>query len=219
MRRRVDSVRVLTRRPSPGGRPQPLAFRRDVLWIGSLETAHLYALDTKTWSIVDTVAAPGKPYGLASFGEALRVVISLGEDDDRYLYRFVPGVGFDSESKTACPELTGSHLASDGKVLYLLQMGFQQIVVLGADGSAQRRIALPTRCAGLGFSGDVTYIIAADEEFDELNLATLDLERERPVVEALASLPAEARGLVSDGTAWWTSLRDDSEIVSFALPD
>ena len=69
--------------------------------------------------VVEEVAAPGKPYGLTVVGNELRVVVSIGEDDDRYLYRFVPGQGFDAESKTACPDFTGSHLASDGTTLYL----------------------------------------------------------------------------------------------------
>ena len=99
----MQSVRELERQPSPAPRPQPLAFYGKTLWMGSWDTNHLYAIDPHTWRVLEEVAAPGKPYGLAALGAELRVVVSIGEEDDRYLYRFVPGQGFDPESKTACP--------------------------------------------------------------------------------------------------------------------
>lgn len=212
-------MRELERHASPGGRPQPLAFYGERLWVGCLETAHLYAIDPATWSILDEVAAPGKPYGIAAFDGALRVVVSVGADDDRYFYRFMPGRGFDAESKTACPDLSGSHLAADGGNLYLLQIGNQRILRLDSNGSVQREIALPSPCAGIGFGSGVCYAISADEEFEDLNLATLDVELDRPTFTPVAPMPAEARGLAFNGASWWTSHRDANEIVSFALAD
>jgi hypothetical protein len=213
----MHDVKELTRHDSPAGRPQPLAFHGKVLWVGCWATSHLYALDPATWSVLDEVPAPGRPYGMASFGGALHVVVSIGEEDDRYLYRFVPGQGFDAASKAACPQLTGSHLATDGKTLYLLQMTNARILALDSERSASREIALPSRCGGIGFGFGAFYMISADEELENLKLATLDIKLDHPPLAPVAALPPEARALVSDGTAWWTSHREQSRIVSFAV--
>ncbi len=212
----MQSVKELNRHPSPGPRPQPLAFHGKTLWVGAWDTDHLYAIDPTTWRVVDEVAAPGKPYGLAAMGDELRAVISIGEDDDRYFYRFVPGQGFDAESKTACPDFTGSHLASDGTTLYLGQMGLKRILAFDANGTVLREIALPTRCAGMGVRGGAFYIISADDEFEKLALGTLDITVSNPEVVPLASMSEQARGLAFDGEAWWTCYREASEIVSFS---
>jgi sugar lactone lactonase YvrE len=213
----MQSVKELERHRSPGSRPSPLAILGKTLWSGSWDTDHLYAIDPQSWRVVEEVAAPGKPYGLTVVDDELRVVVSIGEDDDRYLYRFVPGQGFDAESKTACPDFTGSHLASDGTTLYLGQMGNRRILALGPDGSILREIALPTRCGGMGFRASTFYIISADEEFEHLQLATLDLQVSNPALASVAAIPFDARSLAFDGNAWWTSHREASEIVSFVV--
>jgi len=81
----MHDVKELERHDSPGGRPQPLAFHAGALWVGCWDTSRLYELDPATWSVIDEVPAPGRPYGMASFGGALHVVVSIGEEDDRYL--------------------------------------------------------------------------------------------------------------------------------------
>jgi hypothetical protein len=212
----MQNVTEVLRRASPAGRPQPLAFLEGRLWIGSWDTDRVYAIDPKTWTVVEEFAAPGRPYGIAAFGGGLRVVVSVGEEDDRYLYRLVPGRGFDSASKTACPEFTGSHLAADDAALYLCQQGKQRVLVLDADERERREIALPTRCAGLGFNGSGrSFIISGDEELENLNLATFDLHAEAPAPTAVAAIPFDARCLAFDGERWWTSHREANEIVAF----
>jgi len=211
----MQTMKELERHASPGGRPQPLAFHEGTLWVGSWDTKNLYAIDPKTWSVLDEVAAPGQPYGLASLAGELRVVVSIGEEDDRYFYRFVPGKGFDAESKTPCPDLTGSHLATDGSTLYLAQMTYQKILAFDAHGSVLREIALPTRSGGFGFGKGAFYMISADDEFENLQLATLDITLDRPQPVFVAAMPEEARSLAFDGTAWWTNLRERNEMVSF----
>lgn len=214
----MKDVQELSRHGSPGGRPQPLAFHGETLWIGSWDTSSLYAIDTKTWSVLDEVAAPGKPYGLASFEGALRAVISIGEDEDRYFYTFVPGQGFDAKSKIECPERTGSHLTSDGSVLYLVQSTFGRILKLDAAGTVLREIPMPSRCGGASYAAGTFHIISADAEFDVLEFATLDIELPRPTLAPVAAMAPEARGLAFDGTTWWTNYRELNEIVSFAAP-
>jgi hypothetical protein len=212
----MKSVTELQRHASPGGRPQPLAFHNNALWAGSWDTDRVYAIDPRSWKVIDEVAAPGKPYGIAALGNELCVVVSIGDDDDRYLFRFVPGQGFDEASKTPCPDFTGSHLASDGATLYLTQMGFRRIVTLDENASIQREIALPTRCGGIGFGpGGAFYIIAADEEFENLQLATLDVKTATPAAVPIADIHFDARALAFDGNVWWTSHREANEIVAF----
>jgi outer membrane protein assembly factor BamB len=212
----MQTVKEIARFPSPGGRPQPLAFHEGNLWVGCWETSHLYALDSKTGAVVDQVETPGLPYGLADFGGALRVVISLDEQDDRYLFTFLPGRGLDMESKIACPEMTGSHLTSDGKTLYLLQMSNRRILALDASASVQRTITLPSACAGICSTPGAFYVMPTEDDFDTLQFATLDIASNDPRFTPLATVPPEARALAFDGTAWWTSLREENQIVSFA---
>ena len=148
----MQTTEKLERRPSPAARPQPLACLDGALWMGSWDTDRVYAIDPRTWEVRKEIEAPGKPYGMTAVGNGLRVVVALGDDDDRYLYRLATDTtGFDLNSKTACPDLTGSHLAAAGSTIYLGQMTFQRIVVLKPDATVEREIALPTRCAGLGY--------------------------------------------------------------------
>jgi outer membrane protein assembly factor BamB len=202
---------------SPAGRPQPLAVHGGALWVGCWDTARLYALDPHTGAVREEHEVPGKPFGLASYGGALRAVISLGDDDDRYFFTCVPGAGIDLESKTACPDLTGSHLAADGDTLYLGQMTNGRILALDAAGTIVREIPLPTRCAGFGFGGGASYMISTDDEFEDLTLATFTFREAQPQFEAIAALPTEARSLAFDGTSWWTNLREANRIVAFSI--
>jgi len=214
----MNDVRELSRHASPGGRPQPVAFHRGTLWIGSRERSRLYAIDPLTWSVREEVAIPGEPFGLASFDGALHVIVSIGEDDDRYLYRYVPGTTFDPSSGAACPERTGSNLASDGTALYLVQATFGKIVKLDGSGSFSGEITLGTRCAGLAFGAGGASMIAADDEFDVLQFGSLDLAGSAAAFTPIAGISADARGLAFDGKSWWTNLREKHEIISFASP-
>lgn len=214
----MQDVKEIVRRKSPALRPQPLAFQAGKLWMGSWETDRLYAIDPQTWSVTAEVAAPGKPYGIAAYDGDLWVVVAIGDDDDRYLVRFSPGTGFDEDSRVACPDFTGSHLAADATGLYLCQQGKAQILSIDTGGNVGRTIPLPTRCAGLGFGPDgASFIIAGDEELENLRFAAFDLSAEAPQAQALAAIPFDARSLACDGTNWWTSHREAGEIVSFAV--
>jgi hypothetical protein len=184
--------------------------------MGSWETDRIYAIDPESWELRNEIEAPGRPYGLTAEGDALRVVISHGEEDDRYLYRLDPYRGFDLDSKAPCPDLTGSFLAADESTLYLGQMTFRRILVMEGDVGVRREIALPTRCAGFGFGRhERFYMISGDSELEHLQFGTLDISQDVPQFEALRPLPDEARSLVYDGARWWTCLRDANEIASF----
>lgn len=211
----MHSTTELQRKPSPGGRPQPLAYLDGILYVGSLDASVIYEIEAASWHVRAQHAAPGRPYGMAVLGEGVRVVVSVGEQDDRYLHTLVPGKGFDA-SAIALPDLSGSHLASDGSSLYLLQIGNRCIVTLDADGTVKKKTALLQRLAGVGVAGGKLYGLAGDEEFEHLHLATVDLHGPNAAIVDVASISDEARGLTHDGRAWWTSYRDNNQIVSFA---
>jgi hypothetical protein len=97
-------------------------------------------------------------------------------------------------------------------------MANQRILRLDAQGSVLRELALPTRCAGIGFGAGGFFMISTDEEFERMYFASLDLRASQPDIAQLAEMPSESRGLAFDGTAWWTSQREANEIVSFAVP-
>lgn len=213
----MQNVKEQVRRTSPGSRPQPLAFDGTSLWMGSWDTDHIYQIDPKKGAVLQEIAVPGKPYGLAMLGNELRVVVSIGADDDRYFYRFIPGTGFDLASKTACPDLTGSHLASDGELLYLAQMHYRRILIIRPDGSIRREVPLPSRIGGMGFRSGTMHVISADEEFENLHFATFNPQLEKPTISEVATIPFDARSLAFDGQVWWTSHREASQIVSFTV--
>lgn len=220
MQQKTGQIHEVQRMPAPAGRCQPLALFGGLLWTGSWETDRIYGIDPDTSSIVHDVPAPGKPFGIAALSNALHVVVSDGgEEDDRYLYRFTPLDGFIEESKTPCPQMTGSHLASDGKRLYLGQAHERRIVALDAAYGITDTFPLSTRSGGFGFgpAGEL-YFIAADEDFDNLTLGTLELKADGSAFKAIAPIDAGFRSLLFDGSAWYTSDRERGEIVKFALP-
>lgn len=214
----MNDVKILQQHESPGGRPQPICFHNGTLWVGTWDTDKIHSYDPKSWTKTGEFAAPGRPYGIAPVGDDMRIVIAIGEEEDRFLYRFKPGSGFDESSKTPCPDFTGSHLASDGTTLYMTQLGKRRIVTIDDKAAIQREIPLPTRCVGISFGPNGTfYIIAADEEFENLQLSTFDVRSQAPQPQPVAKLNDEARGLAFDGTSWWTNYREASQIVAFTL--
>ena len=192
-----------------------MAFHDGTLWLGCWDSSTLYAIDPQTWTVKEEVVLPGKPYGIAWFGGALRVVIGIGEADDRYVYRYEPGTPFGEEGRVACPEFTGSHLATDGKALYLAQQTHRRLLELDASFETKRTVAFAMRSAGMGFDGDTFYTIAADADFDVLEFATLDIETPDAQPVVLAPMHVEARGLAFDGKNWWTAHREEGDVVTF----
>ncbi|HEV3153726.1 MAG TPA: hypothetical protein VGZ02_07990 [Candidatus Baltobacteraceae bacterium] len=214
----LTEISETLRLPSPAPKPLGLAFDGDVLWMASRETERLYAIDSKTWTVREEAQAPGGPFGIAVLGDELRVVIGLGENqNDRYVYRFIPGHGFKNDA-IACPDLTGSHVAFDGDVLFLSQAHYRRIVALDAQGNVTREIPLPRVPVGMTIANRCFYLVTTDEEFENVQLTRVDAHGEEPLVEAVAAIPFDARGLTFDGSRFWTSHRDNNEIVAFQSP-
>ncbi|HZZ64772.1 MAG TPA: hypothetical protein VFE17_04680, partial [Candidatus Baltobacteraceae bacterium] len=73
----METLRMITevgRRPSPAPRPQSLAFDGQTLWMGSLQTRRIYAIDRATWTARDETDVPGVPWGMTVLGDDLLVI-------------------------------------------------------------------------------------------------------------------------------------------------
>ncbi len=210
----IENLRL----PSPGPKPLGLVFDGTTLWMASRETDRMYAINPATWNARDEGKAPGGPFGMTLVGDELRVVIGLGENqNDRYIYRFVPGHGFKSD-RVECPDLTGAHLAFDGDVLFLSQAHYRKILALDAQGTVAHEIALDRVPLGMTIFERSFYLITGDKEFENLELTKVDAHDEVPRTTTLASIPFDARGLTFDGSRFWTSHRDNNQIVAFTAP-
>lgn len=203
------------RLPSPAPKPLGLAFDGGTLWMASRETHRLYAIDAATWRVRDEAQAPGGPFGMTMVGDELRVVLGFGENDhDRYIYRFVPGHGFKGD-KMPCPDLTGAHVAFDGDVLFLSQASYRKILALDAQGNVTREIPLERIPLGMTIVEGRFHLITGDQEFENLQHTVVDARSDVPRTETRGAIPFDARGLTFDGSRFWTSHRDNNEIVAF----
>jgi hypothetical protein len=211
-------INEVLRFPAPGAEPLGLAFDGPTLWISSREAHRLYAVDPATWTVSEEAETPGAAFGIAVGRDELRVVIGFGEDDDdRYIYRFVPGRGFERE-RIECPDLSGVHVAFDGDALFLSQAHNMRILGLDGHGAVVREIRLDRVPVGMTIIDGIFFLVTGDKDFKNLELTKVDAHGEMPRVTSLASIPFVARGLAFDGFRFWTGHRDQNEIVAFALP-
>ena len=212
----MQEITELLRLPSPAPKPQPIAFDGDAIWIGAWGTQRLYAIDPQKWTVREEAPAPGRPFGMTVIGDELRVLLAI-DDDDRYIYRFVPGHGFKTDGRIACPDLTGSHIAYDGDTLFLSQNANKRILAIDASGTVLREIPLTRRPLGMTIVDGCFHLLLGDDENDDVRLTKVDARGENPVASELASVPFDARGLAYDGARFWTNHRDDNEIVAFSI--
>lgn len=113
---------------TPFPRPQAISFDGSRMWIASMETRRIYALNPTDFSVMAEFEAPGKPYGLVCMGDELRVLCGVTEEDNRFIYRFRDGAF--QPDPTPCPDDTGSQLSYDGKNLYVSQWYLQRLLML-----------------------------------------------------------------------------------------
>ena len=211
-------INEILRLPSPGPEPLGLAFDGTAMWIASREAHLLYAVNPATWTVREEAQVPGAPFGITVVGIELRVVVGFGEDDDdRYIYRFIPGHGFKGD-RIACPDLSGVHLAFDGDSLYLSQAHNRKILALDNHGAVVREVLLERRPVGMSIIDGIFYLITCDADWKNHELTKVDIRGDAPRVNSLESIPFGARGLTFDGARFWTSDRRANEIVAFAMP-
>ena len=216
----MKDIQELQRRPSPAPKPQSLAWDGKTLWMGSIETHRLYALNPANWTVGWETATPGKPWGMASVGTELRVICGETAEDNRVIRRCVPGQGFDPNFRLPCPDLTGAQLGWDGQRLTVSQWYPKKLLTLGADGKVERVIQVPHGICGQVVVDGCFYLVTTDaEETADYWLTRVDPRPTTPRIDDLARIPFQARALAFDGKNFWTSHRAQNQIVSFARPE
>jgi len=207
------------RYPSPAPAPQALAWQGDKLWMGSRDLRRIYVIDPKKWEVLQEKEPPGIPWAAVATNGTLRFTIGEGPNDDRYIRRFAPDVGFSEADKIACPEFTGSYLSYDGENIYLSQWYKHRILRLDASGNIVRAIDIGAEISGHAFVNGMIYVLCGTEQNGESwTIARLDPREENPKVTDIANVPFACRSLTFDGTNFWSNHRAANEIVSFALP-
>lgn len=215
----LSDIEECLRIPAPCPAPLGLACDGTDLWIGSNETNRIYGLKAQQGTVFDEVVAPGRPFGITVTGDALRVVVSEGTSDERYIRRYIMGKDFKSE-RIGAPDFTGSFLAYDGDRLYLSQRDNKIILELDETGHVQRTIPVPRQITGMVIVGGLFYLVTTESrDVDDYRLLRLDARQERSEVVELAAIPFAARSLGFDGTKFWTNSRSENTIVAFARPD
>ncbi len=214
----LSAVRNLERHPAPAVTPQALAWHDGALWLGSRDLRRIYRIDLSTWKVAEEMDAPGIPWAAVSTGNELRFTIGEGEEDDRYIWRFVPGKGFVPNERLACPDFTGSYLSYDGTHLYLSQWYNKCILQLDSAGKILRTIEVGAEICGHTFANGALYVLRGEEQPNESwRIARLDPREETPQIEDLAQVPFASRSLTFDGSRFWSNHRAANEIVSFVL--
>jgi hypothetical protein len=201
--------------PSPAPRPQSIAFDGEKLWMGSIETCRLYALDPRQWTLIEEDTAPGKPWGMTVVGDELRVICGEGDEDDRIIRRFVPGHGFKSHDALPCPDDTGSQLSYDGSWLYVSQWYNKRILGLDDMGKIMREIDVPRGICGQCYVDGTFYVLTTDDEDGQDYFIGKVTQNGHGEYEELARIPFAARALAYDGSRFWTNHREANQIVAF----
>jgi hypothetical protein len=217
----MENITELLRLDAPAPRPQALAFDGETLWMSSLTTQRMYALDWRQWTLRDEFATPSLVWGATVVGDEIRAVIGRGEADDRVIARCIPGHGFKSDGEIACPGGSGSHLSHDGDRLYLSQWYNQRIISLDERGDIGTTIELPRQICGHTIVGGRFYCVTtSNEDTEDYFLTRVDARANgKPEIVDLARIPFPARALAFDGERFWTNHREAHQTVAFARPD
>ncbi|HEY2474286.1 MAG TPA: hypothetical protein VGI19_05735 [Candidatus Cybelea sp.] len=211
----MHDVKESLRLPSPAPRPQSLAFDGEKLWMGSIETSRLYALDPRQWTVIEEDQAPGKPWGMTVVGDELRVIVGEGDEDDRIIRRFVPGHGFKKHDALPCPDDTGSQLSYDGSWLYVSQWYNKRILGLDDFGKIVREIDVPRGICGQCYVDGTFFVLTTDDEESKDYYVGKVTQNGKGSYEDLARVPFAARALAYDGSRFWTNHREANQVVAF----
>jgi len=212
----LPPVRELRRLPAPFSRPQALAWDGKVLWMGSMATKKICAMDPVDWTAGWEVEAPGTPFGMAAVAGELRVLCGETEEDHRIIRRCLPGEGFDASFALPCPEDTGSQLGYDGRHLYVSQWYKQRVLRLTESGTVAEVIPCPHQICGQAVVGEHVFLMTTDDETThDYFLTRIHLTTHEAV--DVAMVPFQGRALAFDGANFWTNHREAHETVCFSI--
>lgn len=205
--------------PSHMPMPQALAWHEGMIWMSSRDLPRIYQLDPQSWEIRAEMETPGIAWAAVSAGDHLYFTLGQGAEDDRYVWRFVPGSGFEERALFACPEFAGSYLSHDGAHLYLSQWYKKRILQMNESGEIMRTIDVGGEICGHVFVDGNIYLLRGHEHpTEEWSIARLDPREATPAVTDLARVPFASRSLVHDGEKFWSNHRQANETIAFTLP-
>ncbi len=216
----LPNVDELLRIPAPAPGVLGLAADGTNLWIGSIELGRIYGFDTEHGTVFEENAIPGRPIGMCVTGDALRVVTSEnGDDDNRFIRRYVMGKGMKEHERFPCPDDTGSFLAYDGDVLYLTQKHLMRICVLTPEMTYERTIDVGMPNHGVCVIDGVFYLnCSLGNDSGDHRLRTVDARGATPIVKDVARFPFRTRALAYDGTRLWVTDHMTNELVAISRP-
>ena len=233
------SIIIKRRLKSPAVAPQALAWDGKQLWVSSRDTGFLYRLNADGSEIAAEIDPPGVIWAAVQTNGAMHCTIGKGLNDDRYVYRYENGKGF--EKLFACPDFTGSYLSYDGSNIYLSQWYQQRILKLDHGGKITARIDIGAEICGHAFANGALYVLrgtenvprpqyaegpltpaqfksGAKEGQEQWWIAKVDPRHKNGEIEDIAVVPFAARSLTFDGKNFWSNHRAANETVSFSIP-
>jgi hypothetical protein len=210
----VAAITEIARFASPIPAPQAPVVHDGRLWISSMREPRIVALDPDSHAIVEERALPGVAWGVTMHDGRMVVVCGTGDDDDRVIYASAR----DTFTRfAACPESTGSQIASDGWNLLLAQWYNRNVLRLGIDGAVLQTYMFPRGVCGVVVRSDELFVLTVDDEAStDYVLMRCDLTTGASA--DVAHVPFRARGLAFDGSAFITNHREANEIVRFLSP-
>jgi hypothetical protein len=216
----LSPLEELLRIPSPAPGALGLAADGANLWVASVEVNRIYGLDAAQGTVFEEHPVPGDPIGMCVTGDALRVVVGEnGDDDNRFIRRYIMGKGFKDHERFPCPDDTGSFLAYDGDMLYLSQKHDMRICVLTPEVTCERYIAVGMPINGICVIDGCFYVnVSAGKDTNDHRLRKVDARGPEPIVTDLARFAFQSRSLSYDGTRLWVVDRDTNELVAVAVP-
>ena len=222
LRGAMGPVEELRRLESPTPGNTSIAYDGQLIWIGSIETNRLYAIDPNTWDVREEFQLGGTVFGLVPVGDTMRVMLGEGEDSFRTIYRLERESGVTQVGAIASPDGgTGSHMGYDGERIFIGQRDLRRIVALDGSGIVGTVIDLPYRLYGVTIVRGRFYCVATDHPNGPLDefLLRVDDRYGTPALRELASFPFDAHGIAFDGQRFWTNDRASAQVVAFANPD
>lgn len=188
--------------------------------MGSRDLRRIYAIDAKKWTVLEEREAPGIPWAAVSTKGTLRFTIGEGPNDDRYIRRFIPDVGFPEEDRFACPEFTGSYLSYDGKHLYLSQWYKHRILKLDESSDIMRIIEIGAEICGHVFvDGSITSCAGPNRMAKAGRSHNSIRERKSPTLKISLSFRSRVAHLLSTAKFFGrtTARRTQSSHLSFRI--
>ena len=217
----LPHIREVRRVASPAKAPQGLCHDGKDLWVSSRDTFQVYGISIEPWAVFEEKPATNTPWGMTAADDVLYATIGEPPDDDRFIRKYVKGIGFSAKAVKRCPGGTGSYLAHDGAHLILIQFYARRALYLD-DSLDVARVAGAQHdiCGAVYAMGALWLVTTDDEETDDYWLSRIrdDDGQSNASSEDIARIPFKARSLAWDGSRFWTNHRERDEIVAFDAP-